>query len=281
MRTAARVEELVCTPLVEVGDGQVLGRHPARQAGDDPQLVPNRRAPIAGVGEPRAERIEVGAEDAGPQLLRGGGNDKEVFQHVSPPCPAASPGRGDTSRIIPRPPEAARPAARSGLPPCRRVVPSRDNPAVGIMADVVDSREPSIGRADPGRRQEHAEALAEAVAGIRAAAVIAIPQQGEFSGHRQMATPARLEIRLKLAHGVGGEGQHARLVKLALPDEDRAVTWVVVGDRQAQKFSSAQTRRVEQDEGQPKHVGPQGEPGVRASVRVARRSRAISPSVKM
>jgi hypothetical protein len=100
----------------------------------------------------------------------------------------------------------------------------------------MDSRAPSIGRADPGRPEEQPEALAEAVTGIRAAAVVAIPEQGEFSGHRQMATPARREIRLKLAHGVGGEGQHARLVKLALPDEDRAVTRVVVADRQAKKF---------------------------------------------
>jgi hypothetical protein len=126
-----------------------------------------------------------------------------------------------------------------------------------MMAYVVDSRAPSIGRADPGRPEEQPEALAEAVTGIRAAAGVAIPEQGEFSGHRQMATPARLEIRLKFAYGVGGEGQHARLVKLALPDEDRAVTRVVVADRQAKKFSPAQARRVEQDKGQPKHVGPE------------------------
>src|SRR2546427_8415023 len=44
--------------------------HPARQVGRNPQLVSNRRTPVAEVGELRAEPVEVDAEGAGPQPLR-------------------------------------------------------------------------------------------------------------------------------------------------------------------------------------------------------------------
>src|SRR2546427_12629390 len=91
--------------------------HPARQVGRNPQLVSNRRTPVAEVGELRAEPVEVDAEGAGPQPLRGGGNDEEVFEHVSPP------GRRRHRRVeetgpgfMPHPPDATWATAQADAP---------------------------------------------------------------------------------------------------------------------------------------------------------------------
>jgi hypothetical protein len=83
------MEILSDASLIKVDDGQLLPAHPVRQIADDPQLVPDRRQLVAEGEKPSRKCVEVAAEDAGPQSLRSGRPD-EVFQHASPPGPAAS-----------------------------------------------------------------------------------------------------------------------------------------------------------------------------------------------
>jgi hypothetical protein len=63
----AIVQELVHALLVEVDDGQVLLRHPARQSTHDPELVSDRLDGVSDVHQRRAELVQVCAEKRGSQ----------------------------------------------------------------------------------------------------------------------------------------------------------------------------------------------------------------------
>jgi len=122
-----RIDELVYTHLVELDDSQMLFRHPLRQAGEHPQFVSDGRDRMAEADEQRAELVQIDAEDAGPEPLRSGGDHEEVFEHLSPPCPA-------TCQVEETEPGLSCAHQRLIEPCCVSNASTRDNPVVGIMA---------------------------------------------------------------------------------------------------------------------------------------------------